>query len=68
MPDEVMLGAVNQVMGDPFIEKTNFSHWLVFNKDKENELADYLKTSSAMFNGLSTKATKKLAYEFALRN
>ena len=47
--------------------KTKFSHRLVFNKNEENELADYLKIYSVMFYGLSIKATKKLAYELAMR-
>ena len=35
--------------------KTTFLHRLVFNKNKENERADYLKTYSAKFYCLSTK-------------
>ena len=48
--------------------KTRFLHRLVFNKNEEIDLADYLKRSSAMFHGLSIKTTKKVAYELALRN
>ena len=46
--------------------KTNFSHRLVSNKNKE--LSEYLKTYSRLFNVLSTKPTKKLAYELSLQN
>ena len=47
--------------------KTNYS--LVSSKNEETELAEYLKTHSGMFNGLSTKPTKnKLAFELALQN
>lgn len=38
---------------------------LVFNKDQEKMLADYLKTSSNMNYGLTTKETKHFAYEYA---
>ncbi|XP_066946059.1 uncharacterized protein [Macrobrachium rosenbergii] len=34
----------------------------------ERELADYLKQCFAIFHGLSTKITRKLAYEYAIAN
>lgn len=38
---------------------------LVFNNKQEQMLVEYLKTSSNMNYGLSTKETKRFAYEYA---
>lgn len=47
---------------------TNYSKSQIFSKTEEKELADYLEKCSKMFYGLTTRATKELAYEMAVLN
>lgn len=54
------------------IENINFTpsneHLKVFSNEEELQLADYLKQASNMHYGLSINETRKLAYEFAVKN
>ena len=46
----------------------NFKKRQVFTSKMEATLAEYLLTCSKMFYGLAPRATRPLAYEFAIRN
>lgn len=54
------------------IDNMSFSpHFItcqVFSNELESSLACYLKTCSNMYHGLTPKATRRLAYEFAEKN
>jgi len=48
--------------------KSNFNHRQVFSCENEEALLEYLITSSKMYHGLSCRDTRRLAYQFAMRN
>ena len=50
-----------------FVYKPNIGNKRVFTKDQENSLADYLKTSAKICQGLTTKQVRELAYQYAVR-
>ena len=46
----------------------NYKNAMVFTEKQENDIVDYLQMASRMHHGLTTAATRKLAYEFAMKN
>ena len=46
----------------------NYFHSKVFTDNHEKDLAQYLEVASRMHHGLTTHATRQLAYQFATRN
>ena len=46
----------------------NYANGKVFSAEQENDLVGYLQTSSRMHHGLTTNATRALAYDYALKN
>ena len=45
-----------------------YEHPKIFNQEQGRDLADYLQTASRMHHGLTTEATKELAYQYAKKN
>ncbi|ELT87652.1 hypothetical protein CAPTEDRAFT_211200 [Capitella teleta] len=48
--------------------KPAYDNKLVFTNDEEKDLSKYLLTASKRNHGLTTCSTRKLAYEYAVRN
>jgi len=46
----------------------NYKHSLVFTREQELSLCQYLIKCSKMFHGLTASQTRELAYEMAVRN
>ena len=46
----------------------NYANAKIFTENQENDLVRYLQTASKMHHGLTTNASRELAYQFAKRN
>lgn len=55
-------------MNDNYSYISNIDHRKVFSVHEEKKLTDYLEMSSRLQYGLTKTNTRKLAYQFAVRN
>jgi len=53
---------------DSYSYTSNINHSLVFTTDEEKELVDYLKMSARLQYGLTKTDTRKLAFQFVVKN
>lgn len=53
---------------DTYKYTSNISHRLIFTVEEETELVEYLQMSARLQYGLTKTDTRKLAYQFAIRN
>ncbi|XP_065653122.1 uncharacterized protein LOC136080428 [Hydra vulgaris] len=68
IPSETMKVAVNKRLNPNEAFKPNYNNRQVFTAEDEKSLSSYLLIASKMNYGLSTRSTRLLAYEFALKN
>ena len=53
---------------NPIRYEPNYANSQIFSSKEESDLATYLSTAAKHHHGLTTKDTRRLAYEFATRN